>query len=405
MGLFGRFKEKRQMQVLTNAFRMINGYTPSFTSLNGGLFEIELTRSIITAISTHCSKLNPVITGNAYKYKRFERILQTRPNKVMTMQQFLEKLCNIYETENTAYIVPIYSDISCSAITGIYPVRSIGSRITQYEGVNYFVYKLFNQEYAIELDRVGILRKNYYTYDFMGDGNAPLRHTLDLIHAQNEGIKEGIKNSATIRFLARLTNTIMPEHLVKERKALTEANLQADNNGGIMIFDNKYAEVKAIDSKPFIVNAVQMENIKNNAFNYFHICEDIIQNKASEDVWNAFYEGKIEPFAIQLSQVITYMFFNDKDIAKGIGVTFESSALQFASNKTKLEFVTQMFDRGQLTINQALKVWNLPKVEDGDKRYIRKEYTEVNNLDKEVIDQKEGGENDGTGKEEEPNQE
>ena len=45
-----------------------------------------------------------------------------------------------------------------------------------------------------------------------------------------------------------------------------------------------------------------------------------------------------------------------------------------------------MFDRGQLTINQSLSIWNLPPVVDGDKRYIRKEYTEVNNLDKEVIE-------------------
>ena len=44
-----------------------------------------------------------------------------------------------------------------------------------------------------------------------------------------------------------------------------------------------------------------------------------------------------------------------------------------------------MFDRGQITTNQALAVFNLPPVEDGDKRYIRKEYTEENNIDKDVI--------------------
>ena len=80
------------------------------------------------------------------------------------------------------------------------------------------------------------------------------------------------------------------------------------------------------------------------------------------------------------------MLMEEKDIEKGYGVTFESSRLQFASNQTKLEFVTQMFDRGQITTNQALAVFNLPPVDDGDKRYIRKEYTEVNNLDKEVLD-------------------
>ena len=79
------------------------------------------------------------------------------------------------------------------------------------------------------------------------------------------------------------------------------------------------------------------------------------------------------------------MLMDTKDIEKGYGVIFESSKLEFASNKTKLEFATQMFDRGQITVNQSLSIFHLPPVKDGDKRYIRKEYTEVTNLDKEVI--------------------
>ena len=164
------------------------------------------------------------------------------------------------------------------------------------------------------------------------------------------------------------------------------ASVTVKNNGGIMIFDNKYADVKEISSQPFIVDDKQMEQIKNNVFDYFHISEKIIQNSANEDEWNAFYEGAIEPLALQLGQVLTNMLMEDKDIEKGYGVIFESSRLQFASNKTKLEFATQMFDRGQITTNQSLRIFNLPPVEDGDKRYIRKEYTEVNNLDKEVLD-------------------
>ena len=87
--------------------------------------------------------------------------------------------------------------------------------------------------------------------------------------------------------------------------------------------------------------------------------------------------------ALQLGQVLTNMLMDNKDIEKGYGVIFESSRLQFASNNTKLNFVTQMTDRGLITVNQGLAVFNLPPVEDGDKRYIRKEYTEVKNLDKE----------------------
>ena len=40
-----------------------------------------------------------------------------------------------------------------------------------------------------------------------------------------------------------------------------------------------------------------------------------------------------------------------------------------------------MFDRGILSTNDVMAIWNLPPVPDGDKRYIRKEYTEISQLD------------------------
>lgn len=384
MGIFKRYKDSKKVKYLTNAFKVINNYSPAFSTFNGGIYEMELTRSAINSIATHCSKLNPVIHGN-YKHKKLSKLLATKPNYLMTTQQFLQKLFTILLCENNAFIIPIYSDFTATEIVGLYPVRSSGTKIITEDGEDYLIYKINQEEYPIEYSRVGHLRNHFYTKEYIGESNDTLMPTMDLLNTQNVGIKEGIKNSAAIRFLARLTNTILPEHLKKERKALAEANLGSDNNGGIMIFDNKYAEVKEISSSPFIVDSEQMKHIKDNVFNYFHISEKIIQNSANEDEWNSFYEGVIEPFAVQLGQVLTNMLMDNKDIEKGHGVIFESSRLQFASNKTKLDFVTQMFDRGQITTNQALNVFNLPPVKDGDKRYIRKEYTEVNNLDKEVV--------------------
>lgn len=382
MGLFKK-NENQKVQYLTNAFKVINNYQPVFTTYSGGIYEMELTRSAINSIAIHCSKLNPVINGN-YKHKKLSKLLSTKPNYLMTTQQFLQKLFTILLCENNAFIIPIYSDDTATEIIGFYPVRSNNSKIKTFNGVDYLIYEINKEKHCIEYDRVGHLRNHFYEKEFIGESNSALIPTMDLMHTQNDGIKEGIKNSASIRFLARLTNTIMPEHLKKERKALAEANLGTDNNGGIMIFDNKYADVKEINSTPFIIDSDQMQHIKNNVYNYFHISEAIIQNKAKEDEWNSFYEGVVEPFALQLGQVLTNMLMDDKDIEKGYGVIFESSRLQFASNQTKLNFVTQMFDRGQITTNQALAVFNMPPVEDGDKRYIRKEYTEVNNLDREV---------------------
>lgn len=96
--------------------------------------------------------------------------------------------------------------------------------------------------------------------------------------------------------------------------------------------------------------------------------------------WNAYYEGKIEPFAIQLSLVMTNMSFTERERACGNAIFFSANRLQYASNATKLSVSTQLFDRALLNRNGVMDIWNMAHVEDGEKYYIRKEYTEVSEL-------------------------
>ena len=192
-----------------------------------------------------------------------------------------------------------------------------------------------------------------------------------------------MKNSASIRFLAKIANMLAPEDIAKERKRFTEDNLSADNQSGMIIYDQKFADVKQVDSKPFTVNALQMQQINENVFNYFGTCLEILQNRYTEDQWNAYYEGKIEPFALQLSLVMSNMTFTPREIAHGNAITFTANRLQYASNQTKLNISTQLFDRGLLNRNGVMDIWNMAHVEGGEKYYIRKEYTEISQLGKE----------------------
>ena len=78
------------------------------------------------------------------------------------------------------------------------------------------------------------------------------------------------------------------------------------------------------------------------------------------------------------------MTFTPREIAHGNAITFTANRLQYASNNTKLNISTQLFDRGLLNRNGVMDIWNMAHVEDGEKYYIRKEYTEVSQLGKEV---------------------
>lgn len=221
-----------------------------------------------------------------------------------------------------------------------------------------------------------------YTDDLFGEDNRTLKPTMQLIHTQNEGIINAVKNSANIRFLAKIANMIKPEDIKKERQRFTEENLSSDNDSGMIIYDNKFTDLKPVESKPFVPNALQTQQIQDNVCTHFGTNLDILQNKFNEDTWNAYYEGKIEPFAIQLSLVMTNMTFTQREIACGNAITFSANRLQYASNSTKLQVSTQLFDRALLNRNGVMDIWNMPHVEGGEKYYIRRDYIEVSELEK-----------------------
>lgn len=401
MGIFKRTKqnsETNNVKRLKEVFNLLTGYQSIFSSFNGGLYEMALTRSCIDKIASQCSKLHPVIAEKR-TYSNINTILQTKPNRLMTTQQFLYRLVTILLVENNAYIVPIFDSPLMMNIIGFYPARAEGSKIIDYEGTKYLKYKINNDYYVIEYDYVGVLRRYYYKKDHTGENNIPLKSTLDLIDVQEQGIKSGIKNGAMIRFLAKLGVVQNSNSIKEEQKRLKDEQLSMENSGGVLIFDNKYSDVKQVDSKPFIVDKDQMQLIKQNVFDYFHMSEEILQNTASEDQWNLFYEDVIEPIAIQISQVLTNMIIKEKDIKAGINIVLESTRLQFVSNNTKLQVSQQLFDRGILTTDNVMDIWNLPKLGEangGNKRYIRKEYTEVNKLDEEDNNENDkGNSNDG----------
>lgn len=380
VGLFDKiFPKQSQEKQVDGYFQSFNAYTPAFTTYDGGIYEMELTRSAIHTFATVASKLKPEIQGSAYK--NLGRILQFKPNPWMDTTKFIYRLATILSVNTTAFIIPLYAE-DYETIVGYYPLLPQRAEIVRVNGEPWLRYSFINgQKAAIELNRVGVLTQHQYKDDFFGDGNSALLPTLKLLDIQKQGIEEGIKQSAILRFMAKLGQSLRPEDITKERNRFSKDNLSSDNTSGVMMFDAKYSDVKQIDSKPFIVDADQLKLIQTNVFNYFGVNESIIQNKYNEDEWNAFYEGKIEPFALQLSLVMSNMTFTDNELAFGNQIFFSANRLQYASNKTKLEVSTQLFDRGILSTDQVMDIWNMPHVEGGDKRYIRKEYAEVNKLD------------------------
>lgn len=392
MSLFDRIFGKRPEPKgkFRGGFKVLNGYTPHFTSWNGGLYESELIRAAIHARATHISKLQVETRGAARP--ALQAKLKHGPNQFQTWGQFLYRLSTILDNNNTAFIVPVYDDYG--EISGVFTPLPERCTLVQFNDVPYLRYEFsWGRHAALELEYCGIMTKFQYKDDFFGESNRALFPTMELVHMQNQGITEGVKSAATYRFMATLANFSSAEDLAKERKRFTENNFSAEaEGGGMLLFPNTYKDIKQIDAKPWIVDADQMNVIKANVFDYFGVNEDVLTNKAYGDAWSAFYEGAIEPFAIQFSDVLTKMLFTLREQTQGNLVIATSNRLQYMSNADKLNVSAQMADRGLMTRNEIREIWNLAPLPEpyGSQLPLRGEYYNVQDENQEENNNDEG---------------
>ena len=374
MGLFDAiFKNRPKTEgKFEGGYKMLNGYTPKFTKHSGEVYESELIRAAINARATHISKLKVELLGAARP--SLQNKMKHAPNQFQTWDQFLYRLSTILDIHNTAFIVPIYDEYG--EPSGVYTPIPQKCEVVQFGDTPYLRYTFgWGEKAAIELAYCGIMTKFQYKNDFFGETNRALYTTMDLISIQNQGIEEGVKSAASYRFMAKVGNFTKDEDLAKERKRFTAANFARDaEGGGLLLFPNTYNDIKQIDVKPWVIDADQMNAIKSNVYTYFGVNEEILENKAYGDSWAAFYEGAIEPFAIQFSEVMTKMLFTLREQTQGNMVMATANRLQYMTNADKLNVSAQLLDRGIISINDAREIWNLPPVEGGDARIIRGEY-------------------------------
>lgn len=375
MGLFDKIFNKNSQQVahkLNGFFRTFTAYTPTFRSWNGGIYESELVRSAIDALARHTGKLKVEIHGNDTIRK-----LQHKPNEFQTWYQFLYQCRTILEIDNTLFVVPIYSRYG--DIVGIYPVIPRQCEIREYQGDPWLRYHFKNgNTAALPLRECGVMLKHQYNREFFGESNHALIPTMDLIHLDNQGIKEAVKSGATFRFMARSSNFSSDEDLMAERQEFNERNLKSDTegNGGVLLFPYTWDDIKQIDSKPYTVDPEERKLIQTNVFRYYGVNEKALQNELYGDAWSGFYEGAIETFAIQFSEVISAMLFSQREISGGSYVMLTANRLQYMSTSDKLRVSAQLADRGILNRDEVREIWNLPPLPNGEGQeyIIRGEY-------------------------------
>lgn len=381
--LFKSLFSKAKTFVKTGVWQEIGTYNAMFSGFGRDIYADELVRSCIRALAEHSSKANVKCVRRDGKNKiagdkRLERLIQYRPNMYMNGKDFIYKIRTRLELDNTAFIF-IERDTTGKCI-GLYPLPKASIEAVENNGFLFIVFNFANgKKSVLPWDDLAVLRKDYNNSDIYGDLNSPILSTLELLETTNQGLSNAIKSTANLRGILKSTKAMLSDDDVKKSKERFVADyMNLENEGGIASLDATQ-DFTPITMQPQIANYKHIEELRNNIYRYFGVNDDVLMSKVSGESWESFYEAKLEPFLIALGLELTNKIFSDREKGFGNEIIFEANRLQYASTSAKMA-MTNLIDRGILTVNEYREILNLAPVEGGDVRLIRKEYAEANKL-------------------------
>lgn len=390
------FGNKKEKQTITQTqLQMLNSYNAQFTTLNGNIYDSKVVRQCIDRIATHCAKFIPkhikdTISNNIKGDINY--MLGNQPNSIMSTFDFIYKVISMLYTDSNAFVY-IGKDNN-GFITGFYPVLALNYNLLQdTSGKIYLEFKFINgKTYTLPYIELIHLRLFFNKHDIFGTNNKVLKTDIDTAHTASEGIKNAIKTSNNLKGILKFTNSMLKEKDIKASKdAFVRDFLNLENESGIAGLDGK-AEFQEVNIKPITLDKEQLQQVNYNIFDYFGISEKIVNNSFTSSEWNAFYEGVLEPRAIQMSYEFTNKIFNKKAIKEGHKIVFTTNRLQYATVPEKVSVVSQLSPVGALRIDELREMFDLPAFggEEGNKII-----QSLNNIDSTIANDYQGGNKDG----------
>lgn len=349
-----------------NMYSLLNTFNSIYQINTGNAWDMDIVRSAVDAYCRNFSKLKAKHSrlGKTGKSK-LERLLNYKPNSLMEAYIFYYKIAANLKLTNNAFIYPEYS--SNGEIIAFWPLMSNQVELLEKNGELYlkFVFRTGRIK-VVPYENIIHMRGQFFDHDIFGSKNYALRPALDQAIAINQGVSNSAKLINSIRGILSAKVASKDEDLAKVRDKFVENNFKMSSNGsGVIVTDTKM-EYTPINEKTTPISDQQLSYTKNAIYDYFGVNENIVQNKFNEEQWNAFYEGAIEPIAIQMSQCFTNILFTENERNFGNEITFEANRLQYASNATKVSVVKELAPLAVLMIDDVREIFNMSPLPNGE---------------------------------------
>lgn len=354
MGLLDIFKRQKNSSKKESGRAIpLNINCWNYRRFHGELLDIDVIVACIDALARNLAKME--LTSIRQVQNRVAvtdttsdvaRVLK-RPNPYMTQYDFIYKVAALYYASNNAFIWPEYDKEG--NLVALWPINYKKFELREVDDVIVARFELLhNHFYTVPYSQVIHLRRHFFNDALMGDENTPFKPIAELMDAQNQGIIEGIKSSAIIRGLLKATQVMKEEDIKSARERFIQDNLNATNNGGVMVVDGKF-DYHQIDSKPYVVDAETRAETKKAAFDYFGVNEKFLQNSFTAEEYEGIYEGALEPFAMCLQSAMTIFLFTDRERGFGNKVQANMAKLKYQPLNTVANVINTTKELGLFT--------------------------------------------------------
>ena len=366
-------------------------------------------RATVDAIASHGSKgkFQAVVVNKEGRIEKvirndkMARLLNEKPNEIMTGTEFKYRMIANLETKTTAVA---YVDWDGSSPRAIYPVDYTSYEFKKVDGGGYAIefVDYEGETRALPLECCIIMRKFYNDRLASGDGNQPVYKVLDMSKASDEGFVESLTVSNKVRGIIKQKRAMLdPEDVKKGQGEFVERLRAAAGEGGIVAVDSM-EDFTPINITPNAANAAQMKEINNRIYTYLRTSEKIVQNTYSEQEGMAWREGKIEPIWNLFAEAVSAVYYTQHERECGNKMIMTCAVMMGMSINSIVQILNVTKETGELTTNDRRELLGYHPIEGGDVRQVSLNFVTADNQN---TYQNGGEKNVNTGKTTEPKNE
>lgn len=376
MSLFDKLKNK------INGLRyahMLNSGQPIFSQFGDNIYASDIVQSVVDCIVSEMTKLTP----HHIRRKDRDRVpvrdsikeVLDNPNELMTRSDFMSKIIwNLFLNYNSL-IYPVYREVKgkdgkiSKQYTALYPLQPRYVDFLEDDTGTLFVRMRFKnmQEFTLPYSDVIHIRYKFSFNDFLGGNekgqpdNDALLKLLSMNQNMLEGALKAMKSSFNVNGIIK-SGGIMDREKVD--KMVAEFNEKLKNNeSGILGVDGK-SDYIPITKKIQIIDAETLKFIDERILRTFGVSMAILTGDYTKEQYEAFYQKKLEPLIIAISQAFTKTLFTEREKQMGNEIIFLPKELIFMNTTQVLEAMRILGDAGELYSNEKRMAVGLEPLEE-----------------------------------------